>query len=1117
MVRHRVLQGLLALVICTGIAQATNKLTLTAKVVTALACNTNTGGSGSETITVTSSLSPGAGAATVWVIASTVPAGVTVTGPGGVSAATPVAMTTAAGVIYTVTPSNACGSSVPAETSGSSSYTPTTLQFSYVQGTSGVANGTTIVYTADATQNLSIAETTPTVTSPLTATPSTLNVACVLSAGVYSSASTTFTLATTATVTQTASFTSTPSYLTLSGGLSPYSVPGSGNLSVSVTATGGAAGQCASIGGLGASKTTTLSVTTAAPALATVTLQIPVTITVVGPQQLSVVGSGSGGSGTAYGSLSGTALTLPTYTRYGSQVQSTLYLSSANSVSFQVDMTTMPNWLTVSSTSGHVTGGAITTLTFYSTTVADSMTPGTYETGAGSYQAISLKVAGYQNTLLYVKLVVQNTTPTLSVAGGLVQNLSWNSLQTLPTTTITLVSSSSTPIPFTITTTDLSPAAGAAVSQSAGLAFSSGTAIGVTFSALDFAGAVTGSTLSSTVSIAWPGDGGTPLVVLLNVAIQAPNSTAVLTGIAPSNLPSGAAGETFTVTLYGSGFVPSPSTTQATYVGLVTAAGALVTDSNVVATVQSSTQISVTITVPTSNASGVSSDANLNFNAAGNITIGVCNPNGSVTNPPCVTTSTIKLAIDQGPIILTNGITSASTFLPASLAPYDIISIFGNNFCTSGGTGCAYGQVLSPTISNPTASVSDSVYPNFVTPDVAGSTQRELQVYFCKGGNLAASAVISSTTCFAAPLLFATNNQINAVVPGEVLTATSASWSVFVRFATAPTLNTTTFAAGSSAAYTISAAASDPGVFIVDASSDGAIVLPNGQVADAATATSAARVRPAVSGTNYSDYIEIFMTGLGTPGTAVTGCTSVATYGTNSGLATATPANTFLDGAVIESANFAVSSNAPCFLNGANGTSPITLQIGGLSVTPSYVGWAPSAVAGLYQVNVQLPALTASTSTELSVDLSGTQTYLTQISGALQVPMIVSLNGGAATGQAINLYVQPAMAVTDANSLVTSTTRSALVSNAVFDTVSAAGGNGTPAFAIYTDSLSTSSTTGSGQFSVDAVTGEVSVVNPTTIPLGTYTVTVSVTDGSPGEGTTALPVEYITLTIQIPS
>jgi hypothetical protein len=67
-------------------------------------------------------------------------------------------------------------------------------------------------------------------------------------------------------------------------------------------------------------------------------------------------------------------LTLPTYTRYGSQVQGTLNLASVNAVSFQVDMTTMPSWLTVSATSGHVSANGTTALIFYSTTVADSMT-----------------------------------------------------------------------------------------------------------------------------------------------------------------------------------------------------------------------------------------------------------------------------------------------------------------------------------------------------------------------------------------------------------------------------------------------------------------------------------------------------------------------------------------------------------------------------------------------------------------------------------------------------------------------------------------------------------------------------------------------------------------------
>jgi uncharacterized protein (TIGR03437 family) len=265
-----------------------------------------------------------------------------------------------------------------------------------------------------------------------------------------------------------------------------------------------------------------------------------------------------------------------------------------------------------------------------------------------------------------------------------------------------------------------------------------------------------------------------------------------------------------------------------------------------------------------------------------------------------VATSTIKLSIDQGPTILQNGVTSASTFQANGVAPYDIISIFGTNFCTSGGTGCANGQVLSPTIIAPTATVSDSLYPTSISPDVPG-TPRLLQVFFCKGASLASTTLVVNSNCYAAPLLFATNNQINAIVPGEVNTTASASWSIFVRFATAATA-TTTFAAGASPAYTISAAATDPGVFIVDSTADGAIVLPNGQVADGATVNTvvaAARVRPAVSATNYSDTVEIFMTGLGALPTATSspampaGCTTVAQFATNAGLTTA---NAYLDG-----------------------------------------------------------------------------------------------------------------------------------------------------------------------------------------------------------------------------
>jgi len=800
-----------------------------------------------------------------------------------------------------------------------------------------------------------------------------------------------------------------------------------------------------------------------------------------------------------------------------------------NPVYFMVDMATMPAWLTVSAGSGQITtGGGSANLSFTATKVADMLPPGVYTTGGttGTCPAgntcvnsspIALKVAGYQSTYVYLTLTVQTTAPTLSVQGGSTQNLSWSLGQPLPTATITVLSTGA-PIPFTTAITAGSTDAGALVNPVAGLAYSFGTPIVVSFNAVNFAGAAPGSALTSRVDIDWL-NGSTPVTTSVNfiVNIQAPSTTATVTGISPQYLPSGAAGQTFAVTLYGSGFVASNLSTQATFLGIVSSGGTFQKDANIVATVNSATMISLVITVPTA------TDTLLPFGTAGStVTLGVCNPNGNGGNPPCNSPSTIPLYIANGPII--SAVTSGSTFEAVTststigLAPYDIISVFGSNFCVSGGTGCAATQVLN-------AAIVNGAYQNSVSPDVTGSTgQRMLQVFFCTGASTSATLLLSNT-CFAAPLLFATNSQINAVVPGAAKAATSAAWNVYVRFGAAVTSSTTAGSAGVSLPASYNAAANDAGVFIVDSSDDGAIVVagtplqlggtvPNaGQVAY--SAAQAARLRLA----SGSDTVSIFMSGLGVPPTsAVTGCMTVSGYATNASL---TSSNPLLDGVILDSGNYSGGATLPpCFVNGATGTAPITLTIGGVSVTPNYIGWAPSEVAGLYQVNVPMPLYGAGLQTA-----GASPVTLSVTSGALEVAVVVSVSG-TSTGQAINMWVQPAMTLAAAGSATAPVSLSAGVYSVTaanlatagsgaaaipIDTVSATG-NGTATFAIYSDSLEGTIATSSTYFDVSS--GVVSFIRPIA-QTGTYTVTIKATDPGNMPTAPALPDEYLTLTITV--
>src|SRR5581483_10653284 len=186
-------------------------------------------------------------------------------------------------------------------------------------------------------------------------------------------------------------------------------------------------------------------------------------------------------------------------------------------------------------------------------------------------------------------------------------------------------------------------------------------------------------------------------------------AAATLLAVAPASLPVAAAGEVFTIALSGSGFVAGEDAAQRTTVGIV-AAGSLVADASLSATVVNASNIIVTLTVP-------ASDPLLPFSpggSGGTVTLGVCNPMGAACTSP---TGTVTLAIGARPVI--QSVTSASSYAQPSapnlptVAPYDMISVFGFNFCTSGGTGCGgsilYGAPDSTTLRYPVSLSPDGV------------------------------------------------------------------------------------------------------------------------------------------------------------------------------------------------------------------------------------------------------------------------------------------------------------------------------------------------------------------------------------------------------------------------
>jgi hypothetical protein len=279
--------------------------------------------------------------------------------------------------------------------------------------------------------------------------------------------------------------------------------------------------------------------------------------------------------------------------------QAVTFTTGGSPAFFSVYTPSLPIWLTVNT----VTGTTPASVQFSSTSICDTLAPGTYTT------TVYINVATYAPLPVTVTLLINNKAPKLAVEEGTTRNLTWVQGSATPTYYITAVSTDS-PIAYAVTTGGtLAPIVSAA--QKAGLAYSYGTAIPINFNPVTFAAAVPGTVLSGTVTLTW----GSPVsqtVVTFNITIQSQGAT--LTGISPASIPTAAANATFNVILVGSGFVIGTDPTLRTKVGVVTSGSNIVTlDSNIAVNVANSnaSNLAITITVPQG------TDSNLPFAAGG--------------------------------------------------------------------------------------------------------------------------------------------------------------------------------------------------------------------------------------------------------------------------------------------------------------------------------------------------------------------------------------------------------------------------------------------------------------------------------------------------------------------
>jgi uncharacterized protein (TIGR03437 family) len=638
----------------------------------------------------------------------------------------------------------------------------------------------------------------------------------------------------------------------------------------------------------------------------------------------------------------------------GGQQAVVLTVPTANvSDPFVVDPTTVPFWLSILNSAGNTTDLSDTavpspglTLNFVASSAASSL-------GVGAYTAVvHLKVNGYQDLTVPVTLTVTSSTAAgLSVtnSGTAVTNggtvpITWVYGSALPTINLTLLSSSY-PISFTAASAVAggSPEDWIQLSSASGIAYNYGTGLTITFAQDALTNAKVSSTpMTGTVTISYA---STTYVINIALTVGEPNPT--VSNIFPQEVATQSSGA-LTVVVTGTGFgTTAQGFTTATQVKInygsgltdlttITAAGGGPTGT--VTPVNPTTMI---LTIPWQDASSVSI-----LNTAQMITISINNGGAAVTADLYVTAKPIIYSVTDAAAL-----TEPTPGSKPNVSPYELITIFGNNFCPT----CA-----SPVV----APVASGRYPASLTAPASGGHALTVTFYKSDGTTLVGDAY----------LLFANDTQINALVPSGVIVADN-PMQVVVSY--------NSVLSNTNVLYEVNGAPASPGIFTTTSNGQGqgAILLSDYSVNSAAN--------PAIIADKVAGTVLIYASGLGVPNstsasvtstkapTFPTSCFSVANYVTAAALNPATA-----DGAVLDPANWGTGNLPPCFST----KSYVTVTIGGVAATVTYDGWVSGSVTGLYQINVTVPKATTSTT-------------------PVSLPVVVTVNGVVAqTG--VTMYVK---------------------------------------------------------------------------------------------------------------
>jgi len=663
---------------------------------------------------------------------------------------------------------------------------------------------------------------------------------------------------------------------------------------------------------------------------------------------------------------------------------------------FTIAAPTVP-WLAVTPTSATLADGTTTATT---QVITFSVTAGWTSLNSGlNTTTVHLTSGVGGNSVFTVNIQIQAAAPTLVVQGGTnaLNPVPYLTGGTAPTLSLTLYSSSGLPLPFTVSavsnTTPGGVAGGTAPSgwltinagSASGITYSSGTTISFTASASALSGSNPGDYDTATITITPAGQSAVVIPVSIAVNAGAPTLSSVSPNIVPL-LTNGVAPGSVNFVLHGTGFVATTGAQKTKVFIGATAATSTQVASNYV-TVLSPTFLQVSVPYGSTGAP---------FATAGATALVVGVANGASPTTPAVT---VTLGVTAAPII--SSITSASSYVespsgtPPSVAPYDIVSIFGNNLCP-----------LCTGTNNVIVGAPDTVFQRFQTFLSPDGTHK-ISVNFVKPG---------AATTLPGYLLFATNNQINVLVPGALATLVgTASPNVgLVNVTVGYDTVVPAAAANTSAAYQITYAAYDPGVFTIESNGQG-----QGAITDASTFVLNSQTHYALSGT---DTVAIFVTGLGVPDSSAansngltagwsTSCIApLGAVGTSSAApggymgtvntpyfssvtltgfqqpsstyAVPSPLWTSIDGAVINPAEFAANSGVanlpPCLsASDASATNTLSVTIGSSVITAvstpaiSFAGFVSGAVAGLYQINVPIPTGTGNgTAAQLPVTVS---------------------------------------------------------------------------------------------------------------------------------------------------